>query len=178
MKQKCKCAWCGAELLRYPSQISGRAMIFCSRQCLADYRSKEHNPNGRPITRHPHLSEYNRKHNGERMTEEVKEKLRIVHMNSGQGKTYTKYHGRHEHRVVAEKMLGRPLRKGEVVHHIDGDKRNNDPSNLWVFASQREHAMWHKLFGEGVVPNEARLAQLSAALRRNDHKKTKIRTVS
>lgn len=112
------------------------------------------------------------------MTEEVKEKLRIVHMNSGQGKTYTKYHGRHEHRVVAEKMLGRPLRKGEVVHHIDGDKRNNDPSNLWVFASQREHAMWHKLFGEGVVPNEARLAQLSAALRRNDHKKTKIRTVS
>ncbi len=35
-----------------------------------------------------------------------------------------------EHRVVMEKILGRPLRKGEVVHHIDGNPINNSPSNL------------------------------------------------
>ena len=46
--------------------------------------------------------------------------------------SYLKYYGRHEHRVVAEKMLGRPLRKGEIVHHQDHNKHNNDPSNLEV----------------------------------------------
>lgn len=39
-----------------------------------------------------------------------------------------------EHRVVMKKMLGRDLLPGESVHHIDGDRTNNDPSNLelWV----------------------------------------------
>ncbi len=67
-------------------------------------------------------------------------------MNSGEGKTYTKFYGRHEHRVVAEQLLGRPLCPGEVVHHIDGDKRNNRPENLRVFASQAEHAKFHVEF--------------------------------
>ena len=37
-------------------------------------------------------------------------------------------------------MLGRALRPGEVVHHIDGDRRNNAPGNLAVLPSQRVHA--------------------------------------
>lgn len=50
---------------------------------------------------------------------------------------------RHVHRIAAEQMLGRPLRGNEVVHHIDGDKTNNHPSNLMVFASHAEHAAHH-----------------------------------
>ena len=57
----------------------------------------------------------------------------------GAGKAYRKFYGRHEHRVAAEAMLGRPLRPGEVVHHRDGDKLNNDPMNLEVLPSQAEH---------------------------------------
>ena len=56
--------------------------------------------------------------------------------------TYRKRHGRHEHRVVAEQMIGRPLERGEIVHHIDGDKHNNDPSNLMVM-TQNDHAREH-----------------------------------
>lgn len=55
---------------------------------------------------------------------------------------YRKVEGVHEHRTVAEKMLGRPLRKGEIVHHKDNDKRNNDPSNL-VVMTQSEHCRLH-----------------------------------
>ena len=44
-----------------------------------------------------------------------------------------------EHRVVMEKVAGRHLRPGEVVHHIDGDRVNNRPDNLELFGSHSEH---------------------------------------
>lgn len=38
----------------------------------------------------------------------------------------------YEHRLVMEEQLGRPLLSSEIVHHIDGKKSNNDPSNLML----------------------------------------------
>lgn len=46
------------------------------------------------------------------------------------------------HRVLAENKIGRLLKAGEHVHHIDEDKSNNDPSNLEVMTIS-EHAKHH-----------------------------------
>lgn len=54
-----------------------------------------------------------------------------------------------EHRLVMEEILGRNLTKSEVVHHIDGDKQNNAPSNLELFSTNGEHL---KATLKGCVP--------------------------
>lgn len=69
----------------------------------------------------------------------------------GEGKAYRKLYGRHEHRVIAEQKLGRPLKRGEIVHHKDENILNNDPSNLQVM-TQAEHMRLHGLGIPGQKP--------------------------
>ena len=57
--------------------------------------------------------------------------------------SYPKIFGTHAHRILAEEVIGRPLKKGEVVHHKDGNPRNNLIDNLEVLSSQVEHAKLH-----------------------------------
>lgn len=71
-----------------------------------------------------------------------------------------------QHRIVAEKKIGRQLRDGEVVHHIDGDRSNNSPENLEVLPSHAEHMKKHcdseAMRARGRKGNEARWAALKA----------------
>jgi len=52
-----------------------------------------------------------------------------------------------EHRTIAEAMIGRYLTRSEVVHHRNGDPRDNRPENLEVFATNADH-LRHELTGK------------------------------
>ena len=116
-----KCEKCGVDVIKSPSNKTKRN--FCSPQCLMKTLNSELNPT--------------------RMNDRTREKLRKARLGIGEGKSYPKMYGRHEHRVNAEEKIGRPLKRREVVHHIDGNRQNNNLENLMVFPSQREHAAWH-----------------------------------
>lgn len=50
-----------------------------------------------------------------------------------------------EHHVIAEQKLGRKLKDNELVHHVDLDKLNNHPDNLYVCENNNEHRRLHCL---------------------------------
>lgn len=49
----------------------------------------------------------------------------------------------YEHRLVMEQVLGRRLKRTEIVHHINGIKTDNRPENL-VVTTQSKHAADHQ----------------------------------
>ncbi len=113
---KCKNPQCKKQATKNPYEKG----LFCSSRCaLAVARTPEH----------------------QRRAAKASAKV-IIAKYRGTGKSYIKEKHTHQHRVVMERVLGRKLRKGEIVHHIDNNPQNNDPKNLQVM-TQSEHIKLH-----------------------------------
>jgi hypothetical protein len=61
------------------------------------------------------------------------------------------------HRLIAEQMLGRRLKEGEVVHHKNGKRDDNRPENLEVFKSTAHHRVKHRKRKDLRRPDEPNL---------------------
>lgn len=110
------------------------------------------------------MTEINKMLNPTRMGFSTRVKIKLARQGSGTGKSYAKSFGIHTHRIIAERSIGRKLLPGEVVHHIDGNKRNNNPNNLMVFSSQAEHAKFHKEHEREVMPHDIQATCLPTTL--------------
>lgn len=87
-----------------------------------------------------------------------------IYVGEKEAKLYGRNKGKYviEHRKVMQDFLGRPLLENEIIHHIDGDKLNNDLSNLYICNSMSEHRDMHNslenvsmtLVKEGVIKFE------------------------
>lgn len=51
---------------------------------------------------------------------------------------------RYEHTVVAENALRKRLPKGAIVHHVDGNRANNNEPNLVICQDNSYHRLIHK----------------------------------
>lgn len=52
-----------------------------------------------------------------------------------------------EHRCIATKVIGRKLTSADIVHHIDGNTKNNSLENL-LFLSNKKHIKLHQWLNE------------------------------
>lgn len=48
-----------------------------------------------------------------------------------------------EHRLVMERTIGRYLLPDEIVHHLDYDRSNNEPSNLALTDASEHMTKYH-----------------------------------
>lgn len=120
------CDWCGAAISRFPSQVF--ETNFCGRTCQGRYRSVH-----RTGPKSAHWKGGIRKDH-----RRVQWFMPWHHRADNKGYVF-------RYVIVAELGLGRPLKPGEVIHHLDGDPTNDHPDNLQVLTSQAEHARIHGL---------------------------------
>lgn len=127
------CAVCGDEFI--PASINNK---YCSRQCAMDAsyaKQKEYKQKW-------YLNKVGRT---ELLIRTSKE--RWIH--SENGYVMIKVNGElvYEHRVLAEKALGRPLPKGAVVHHMIAPDDNHGLFKLVICPNQEYHLLLHKRMG-------------------------------
>lgn len=137
MKTICKVEDCGS-------------LVRASGLCNKHYHVKRQEAKRKPCACGcGELTSYTYKHGHHTKLFSSEEQSRRGRMNTGDkqrdkgtGKSYRKVRRRHEHRTVAEAMLGRPLIKGEIVHHKNHNKRDNRPENLEVM-NRSQHIKEH-----------------------------------
>ncbi len=114
MKIKCICPVCGKVFFQYPSRVK-QGIECCSRKCQGVRMRGENNPN---FKQGFSINQWGYK---------------MINING---------HKVYEHRYVMEQYLGRKLKHGEEIHHIDGNKLNNSIDNLQLLTTA-EHRKLH-----------------------------------
>lgn len=144
------CYQCSKKYLVYPSRVKsdlerGYKFHFCSRACKSTWnKSVAGHWKGKsiPFYKRPNRNvkgSLNGRWKGGRRIDKSGYVLilRPEHPQSD-------FHGYvREHRLVIEQKIGRYLKAGEVVHHVNNNKQDNRPENLILIGSTSEHQKLH-----------------------------------
>jgi hypothetical protein len=140
-KNMLPCDWCkkmfNVSKYQKSKKKKGRN-IFCSKQCHRQGISKRQSGNNNSFFGKTHTDQVinNIKKANFKTGKSIVNGYVIINPVRGKSKA-TK-----EHRSIMEQHLGRKLLSKEHVHHIDGNKLNNDISNL-LLTSPKEHTIIH-----------------------------------
>lgn len=75
-----------------------------------------------------------------------------------------------EHRKIMEEYLGRKLEKNEIVHHINGNKRDNRIENLQLMTLS-EHSRLHNPIGRKLNDKTKEKMSIANKNKINKHRK-------
>lgn len=138
---KLKCIQCGRSHSKLACQLKRGRGKFCSRECANKNRQNGLTVNCSfcGVDFYRRFGEQKRAVN-QFCSKECYSNNRIL---NSKKTTYPKTGSKHTHIIVAEKALNRSLIEGEVIHHIDHNRKNNSIENLAVLPSQKIHARVH-----------------------------------
>lgn len=165
-----KCAYCGKVINRKPSQIKRSAASYCSPECHRQAMKKGTTVQcdwcGKPFYKPPSAMRSEANLCSAACRDLWLGRRNVVVMNKpGHSKGHKAPHltrlnckrnpaarlatnpsrvSSYRYRKIAERKIGRKLRPGEVVHHINGNRSDNRPENLQVM-TRSEHSRLHMM---------------------------------
>ena len=129
-QEKC-CPVCGKEIIVYASRLKRGRSKFCSIKCKSRYFSEAGKGNSNPNWR-----------GGRHLTIDGYVMVRCPKHPRSNPAGYIR-----EHILIAEKILGKALPDGAIVHHINENRADNCPGNLLI-CDRTYHNFLHKKMKE------------------------------
>lgn len=170
-KIKLHCPQCGKHFFRKPSLLNS---IFCSKNCSSSAKRVRSEIECQSCHQLFYPTKPSQRFCSDKCKYDrfqrtgYKEVIWTIETESWLRPMFDKRNRCLEHRVVMAKHLGRPLNAAEIVHHRNGNKRDNRLENLELLARKEKH---HTGYGDDLYQKlqeaERKIKELSANLQNN-----------